>query len=334
MDSMHPTRSVIQISPNRSAFTLVELLVVIAIIATLIGLLLPAVQAARASARRMQCQNNLRSLAQGVLLYESANKGYPPGATTNGTSCPEAVYGWGALILPFIEETPLFDQLNPTVGTPQRDATLQPLLGTPLKAFRCPDDVGPATCNDPIASSQKSGWQYIANGGLSNYVAAHRAVTGRTDGCPAFSGREDPKRGGFLMNKKTKASDIKDGTSKSIALSERVWLFPTGLSSVKVYAATWAGSADARSDKEWSQSVGFAPSRPINDLESSRTHSSLSSLHPGGGVNCVAFDGSVRFLSDSIDYYTDIRLGKDPSQLVDSVFEYLIAIDDGQSASF
>jgi prepilin-type N-terminal cleavage/methylation domain-containing protein len=334
MDPTHSTRPVVQTSPNRSAFTLVELLVVIAIIATLIGLLLPAVQAARASARRMQCQNNLRSLAQGVLLYESANKGYPPGATTNGSGCQETAYGWGALILPFIEETPLFEQLNPTSGTPQKDAAAQPLMGTPLKGFRCPEDVGPATCNDPVASSQKSGWQYIANGGLSNYVAAHRAVTGTRTDC-VFSGREDSKRGGFLMNKKTKVSDIKDGTSKSIALSERVWLFPTGRSSVKVYAATWAGSASARMDKEWAQSVGFAPSRPINDLESSRTHSALSSLHPGGGVNSVAFDGSVRFLSDSIDHYIDPRYSKDPdNELVDSVFEYLIAIDDGQSASF
>jgi prepilin-type N-terminal cleavage/methylation domain-containing protein/prepilin-type processing-associated H-X9-DG protein len=94
----------------RQAFTLVELLVVIAIIGVLIALLLPAVQAARESARRTQCQNNLKQLALGVHSYNSANKQFPPGANTRDKKPGEQLYssdatfGWVSFILPFIDE--------------------------------------------------------------------------------------------------------------------------------------------------------------------------------------------------------------------------------------
>jgi prepilin-type N-terminal cleavage/methylation domain-containing protein len=74
--------------PTRRAFTLVELLVVIAIIGTLVGLLLPAVQAARESARRANCQNKLAQLAKGCLNYESGQRALPPAFTDAGSSPP------------------------------------------------------------------------------------------------------------------------------------------------------------------------------------------------------------------------------------------------------
>jgi prepilin-type N-terminal cleavage/methylation domain-containing protein/prepilin-type processing-associated H-X9-DG protein len=110
---------------RRSAFTLVELLVVIAIIGILIALLLPAVQAAREAARRAQCSNNLKQLGLGLQNYHSANKVFPPGIKYTwdtatdvntggqlppnpppyGRPCSESAFGWGAFILPFIEES-------------------------------------------------------------------------------------------------------------------------------------------------------------------------------------------------------------------------------------
>ena len=92
------------------AFTLVELLVVIAIIGVLIALLLPAVQAARESARRTHCQNNLKQLALAVQTYNSANKQFPPGANTRdknpgqATYSSDATFGWISFVLPFIDE--------------------------------------------------------------------------------------------------------------------------------------------------------------------------------------------------------------------------------------
>jgi prepilin-type N-terminal cleavage/methylation domain-containing protein/prepilin-type processing-associated H-X9-DG protein len=90
----------------RHGFTLVELLVVIAIIATLIGLLLPAVQSARESARRMSCQNNIKSVAMATLSFHDARKGFPMAAEF------EVGTAWSALILPFMEQSQTFDLLT------------------------------------------------------------------------------------------------------------------------------------------------------------------------------------------------------------------------------
>jgi prepilin-type N-terminal cleavage/methylation domain-containing protein len=316
-------------------FTLVELLVVIAIIGTLIGLLLPAVQSARASARRMQCINNLRTLGQGLMTYESARRNFPPGATSNGVDLGSSglsggAYTWGSLILPFIEEAPLYDGIKPTSAFPTTVAA-QPLLATPLKAFRCPEDRGPATFSAPLTAvgQPDDTGEYIVGGGLTNYVAAVRAVPV----LPKYTTSSDPARGGFFMNSKTKVKDITDGTSKSIAVSERVWEYPPSyrrdINQKLPQAGTWAGAQLANSDGSWAMAAGFAPSKAINDNTAGRSHRSLSSLHAGGGVNSVSFDGSARFISDNIDHALDPVNFKNPNDPVNSVFEYLVAIADG-----
>ena len=324
-------------SPVRGrGFTLVELLVVIAIIATLIGLLLPAVQSARGSARRLQCMNNLRTLGQGLLSYENSHKNFPPGATSNGRSKPfTGAYSWAALILPFIEESALYAGLNPTSGGPAKDATNQPLLRTALKAFRCPEDRGPETWDVSQTGNNGDSGEYILNGGLSNYVAAHRAVAAFGSG--VYTSGTDSKVGGFFLDSKTRMKDISDGTTKSIALSERVWMYPAGYmkGSVGMYAGTWAGAGGTiNGDASWVQPTSFAPARLINDPTASRTHRSLSSLHLGGGVNAVAFDNSTRFISDNIDHFINPSGNKDPNDAVDSVLEYLISIKDSNPVSF
>src|SRR6478609_7507607 len=117
---------------SRGGFTLIELLVVIAIIAILIALLVPAVQKVREAAARTQCVNNLKQLALATHGYHDANKALPPGSfgpmtgDTNfpagwndpvyGSSLPFGHFSWSVKILPYIEQTPLFNSIN--LGTP------------------------------------------------------------------------------------------------------------------------------------------------------------------------------------------------------------------------
>ena len=100
---------------QRLAFTLIELLVVISIIGVLIALLLPAVQAARESARRTKCVNNLKQLGVAMHTYESASRCFPPGYVSNfdtsGTDTGPG-WGWAAMLLPQFEQKPLFDAIN------------------------------------------------------------------------------------------------------------------------------------------------------------------------------------------------------------------------------
>jgi prepilin-type N-terminal cleavage/methylation domain-containing protein len=182
MVSVRRTKSV-------KGFTLVELLVVIAIIGILVALLLPAVQAAREAARRMQCQNNLKQIGLAFQNYHSTYNVFPSGYIAripkSQTSSEVGMWAWGTFILPFIEQSGLYDALSPNIlrleqsaATPTGLAALQ----TPLPGFRCPSDIGPKLNNfDNTASGHEIvGNQYsrfITNGSTkiaiatSNYVA-------------------------------------------------------------------------------------------------------------------------------------------------------------------
>src|SRR5688572_25384501 len=117
---------------NRSAFTLVELLVVIAIIGVLVALLLPAVQAAREAARRMQCSNNLKQLALALHNYEGTYKTFPPaGIDSNQMS-------WVVMLLPFIEQQPLFGNFNFTQGSWNAFNRIAVVQGVKIQGLRCP----------------------------------------------------------------------------------------------------------------------------------------------------------------------------------------------------
>ena len=121
----HPT----QFAPSRAkrypsyhavGFTLIELLVVIAIIAILVALLLPAVQQAREAARRSSCKNNLKQLGLALHNYHDVHRVFPPAQLRGRNSSTGIEYGnaasWGAMLLPFIEQAPLYDQMNFSIG--------------------------------------------------------------------------------------------------------------------------------------------------------------------------------------------------------------------------
>src|SRR3954467_12331462 len=154
----------------RNGFTLVELLVVIAIIGVLVALLLPAVQAARESARRIQCSNKLKQLGLALHNYHDTFQVFPPQSLPAHGST--SAWGWGPMVFPFIELKPLYDSIQPNSGMPPGSfvGTL-PTAQTPINgalvlqqkivAFICPSDVDTATnqfYGNPRASTSGSAW--------------------------------------------------------------------------------------------------------------------------------------------------------------------------------
>jgi prepilin-type N-terminal cleavage/methylation domain-containing protein/prepilin-type processing-associated H-X9-DG protein len=172
-----------------TAFTLVELLVVITIIGILIALLLPAVQAAREAARRVQCSNNLKQLSLGCLQHEAANGFFPSGGWWwHWTGDPDRGFGrgqpggWTYTVLPYIEQHSLHDlgmDGDPNTWTPVQLAGAATRAQQPLAVFNCP------TRRQPLVFSNSPAWigypGYDSGGGYAALGSNRLMVTSRTD---------------------------------------------------------------------------------------------------------------------------------------------------------
>jgi prepilin-type N-terminal cleavage/methylation domain-containing protein/prepilin-type processing-associated H-X9-DG protein len=292
----------------RRGFTLVELLVVIAIIGILVALLLPAINAARESARRSECQNNLKQIGLALQTFHTNHSKLPPGWDRLKP------WAWSSKILPQLEQGPLYDQIKvffPTDGPGDGgDDNVAPCL-TQLKAFQCPSDGNP-----------KNTWLEMWLDGAkvyhvaSNYPAVAGDVTMLgSEPWPGevFADDEAPVRpralhGAFGCHDSVKLDDFKDGTSQTIIVGERRRLptatefnspglkwakFPTGT----IGGAThWVGNASRQSGICYAQSVGVTYV-PINTPDDQQAFSSTHS----GGATFVFGDGHVKFLSETVD---------------------------------
>lgn len=328
-------------------FTLIELLVVIAIIAVLIALLLPAVQQAREAARRTQCKNNLKQLALGLHNYESAYTVLPPGwvATqgftyVNGTNSTTGVdgqgsWGWPAFVLPYIDLANLSNSLQ--VGQDIRaaldDSTKLALMQQAYPSFKCASDTAP-TIND---RRQFAGFSNtIRNLSTSNYVGWNSGSWGWLPGDTAGS---ESRKGLFTMNSNTSFRDVTDGLSNTIMLGERMYkTFQSGTCTINcnaavIFANEWNNLfANSRRNPRYgnTNTLGMGEGGINAIITGDPTNPGLNcnaicargaaSYHVGGAQFAFA-DGSVRFISENIDWKPDIT--------VNSTFERLGAIADG-----
>src|SRR4051794_4860110 len=211
---------------RRRGFTLIELLVVIAIIAVLIALLLPAVQAAREAARRSQCVNDLKQLGLGVMNYESSNGSIPPTAAFSPSGTPPQPIGnlgMKTRLLPFLEQTPMFNAINFTYNGEAPNGQNDTILGLKLNAFLCPSDGN--SPNQTYAGKSSLGTIQIGYASYPNNIGTvYRNNGGQYDG-PAYMLGATNNPNGAQGGAVTLAS-ITDGTSNTVIFSE--WVRGTG----------------------------------------------------------------------------------------------------------
>jgi prepilin-type N-terminal cleavage/methylation domain-containing protein/prepilin-type processing-associated H-X9-DG protein len=230
------------------AFTLVELLVVIAIIATLVGLLLPAVQGAREAARQMGCASNLRQFGLALLLFESAKRHFPPtDARPPAASADWSVGGgWSlhARVLPYVEEGALADRFDfsqaafrGNFASQQPNPAFASLFATPITMLLCPSDSAPVV-------NVSSGHAYAGN----NYMVSIGSGTANGQG-GMFWNFSRPTDGIVYENSKVKLAQVTDGASRTAIGSEAVrsigedTTFPAGSPPPFPYQYTLNGSA-------------------------------------------------------------------------------------------
>ncbi|MGL4513966.1 MAG: DUF1559 domain-containing protein [Lacipirellulaceae bacterium] len=252
----------------RRAFTLVELLVTIAMIGVLVALLLPAVQSARESARRAQCQNHLHQLAVALQGYEEGHRVFPVGCTDctlPPPSKPARLTSWQVWLLPHLERQPLFDTF--TIETPvYRDVNAR-LARTVLAELLCPSADG-----EPLPASPLVG-AFTDYGGLYGVEGRPgEAILERSEGV-------------FVYERAIAAREVIDGLSNTALVGEML---------VRRVATEceWANGHNLFAHEH---------TTPVN--AASGLGNDLGSPHPGGALVAMG-DGAVRWLDDAAEQAT------------------------------
>lgn len=326
----------IQVDSRRRGFTLVELLVVIAIIGVLVAILLPAVQAVREAARRTSCKNNLRQIALALQNYHDTNRYFPPGFSQ--TIVPDKKlhigYAWGARILPFIEQKPLYSKISPRFYTTRKPS------GQVLEGWKCPSDShakqklqaswtdviegspngGNGSCSDSFYNNDQAGC--LSNGGTWNQHYTPPRHVGRPFAAmasyvgnfgPRFTGgvriRVGPDGFGILYaNSLVRISNITDGTANTFAAGERY--------TIRGHAA-WEAVHWEESGSQINNGPTIVTLRQTGRYVLGTTSAGtpnksgamgFSSAHRAG-CHMAMCDGSVQFIRNSINAQTWYRLG-------------------------
>ena len=277
-------------------FTLVELLVVIAIIATLIGLLLPAVQTAREAARRSACSNNLKQVGLGTLTYVSAkNNRLPPGSPQKtGATSNVAYHGLFSYLLPFIEQKAVWDSLS---------LDKSPKLETTARYAVIPAYVCPSWSNPAVFQGQASDFM---DGAITTYQGCNGAQLSPNPGLLTSTQGDIPNTGlvrsgeGATAKEATAAATLKlrqvtDGMSKTLLAAEFIHIDSGSAAPGNV--RPWILSNNGQRGLYTSKIVDLSPNQVVmRDVGGVQFNElPFSSKHPGG-VMGVYGDGSVRWI--------------------------------------
>jgi prepilin-type N-terminal cleavage/methylation domain-containing protein len=318
--------------PSAQGFTLVELLVVIAIIATLIGLLLPAVQSAREAGRRTQCMGNVRQVALAVVSHESARRTFPAGSTTQTANLNGPYYTtWSVDILPYIEQGTLFDSWKNASISAGTGGVPAPITGgntmaelraamivqeALLPVFVCPSDVNTRILQQPSQPGPGASYRWAPG--------SYRAVSGYSLGQGGNEYWDDPtyinlsettlptawrgamhnistnRSGGQRALLPVRMRQVKDGVSKTLLLGEYHTANTPDRRTLWSYPYT-----------SYNQSSAFPESRTLlpdykrcQDIGGGGEHTckrAWGSLHTGGGIVFGRCDGSVGIIDPDID---------------------------------
>ena len=301
--------------PRRSksfGFTLIELLVVIAIIGVLIALLLPAVQMAREAARRSQCTNNMKQIGLALSNYVDAHRCYPFGWNPHGT-------GWTAMILPYIDQSQLYDTINftetgpfpalggygnwDTDGSPNQKA-----CETVISTFRCPS-LRIAEHFNYNGIEQRVPCSYRGNGGSE--AASDDPSTLVPGYTKAFDGPQ-VHNGLFFACSSVRPKDVSDGLSKTFLVCES----PTDPDFTKdgqgmdfwYIGSPQIDPCNCQTNTSGTEYTEFVGSTVVGmnvrwllpDTHGTLMEMSFGSYHPQG-ANFLMCDGSVQFLGEDMD---------------------------------
>jgi prepilin-type N-terminal cleavage/methylation domain-containing protein/prepilin-type processing-associated H-X9-DG protein len=279
----------------RTGFTLVEVLVVIAIIGILVAFLLPAIQAARESARRTQCQNNLKQIGDAVQMHHDTRKAFPMGRNR----FDQYAVSWAFFLLPYMEETAIYNSYDSKARVD--DEANAATMRTPIETYACPSRRKPAADRNfdnneapPVVLGAATLADYSANAGISHMTG----MVGSDASATSFGQFDRKDAGPIFSGSRISARQIEDGLSKTLAVGERhLPPVPEGTPPEMEHLAI-GDTASIPGDTPHTTFRGTE--NGLADDPDDTDNTKFGSLHTGNLIQFVFLDGHVRGLRPDI----------------------------------